>query len=240
VPSIWDHLVVLSFTVALPLYAAFKYPRFQRALASGTPGARPRQYRNTALRQWLLAFAALAVWFGADRPPEALGLGMPSGSRFWVALAAATALALTWHVLFRAAVNDEEGREHLIEQLRSVEPLLPSTRHELRLFTVLSLTAGFCEELLFRGYLIWYLALYVGVPAAGVLSGILFGLGHLYQGPPQAAKIILLGLLFAALYLVSGSLWIPIVLHAALDAAQGRVAYRLLFSEKAPSRPRNV
>lgn len=236
-PTTWDHLVVLSFTVALPLYAAFKYPRFQRALASGTPDARSQQYRHTTLRQWLLAFAALAVWFGAGRAPETLGLGMPSGPRFWMALAAAMALALAWHLLFRAAVNDEEGREHLIEQLRAVEPLLPSNRHELRLFMMLSLTAGFCEELLFRGYLIWYLAFYIGVPSAGVLSGVLFGLGHLYQGPRQAVKIIFLGLLFAALYLVSGSLWIPIALHAALDAAQGRVAYRLLSSAPAASGP---
>ena len=74
---------------------------------------------------------------------------------------------------------------------------------------------------------IWYLERYVGVAGAVILSSILFGIGHIYQGRRQAFKIIFLGLLLALFYVGSGSLWIPIALHAALDAAQGRLAHRL-------------
>jgi membrane protease YdiL (CAAX protease family) len=198
---------------------------------NAVPGARSRQYRKSTLRQWLLALFAMAVWFHADRPARELGLGLDLTPRFWLALALATALGLAWRQLFRQAMNDDEGRERLITQLRVVQPLLPSTLGELRLFTGLSITAGICEELLFRGYLIWYLTAFVGFPAACVLSGVLFGLGHLYQGLRQAVKIIFLGLVFVAFYVGSGSLWIPMALHALLDAAQGRIAHKLLSSE---------
>ena len=229
--SLPDHLVVFAFAIVLPLYARYNYPRFKVAVASGVPGIRSRQYRKTIVRQWALTIAAIAVWFRAGRSASELGLGVPSGPRFWIGLVVAAALAILWRRMFLAAVNDEAGRERLMTQLRALQPLLPSTLGELRLFTTLSITAGICEELLFRGYLIWYLALYVGLPVAGVLSGVVFGLGHLYQGPRQAVKIIFLGFVFVLFYMGTATLWIPIALHALLDAAQGRLAYGLLKDE---------
>ena len=229
--SPWDHLVVLAFAIVLPVYARYNYPRFKRAVESGLPEARARQYRKTTVRQWALALAAIAVWFHAGRSAEELGLGVPSGPRFWIGFVAALALAFTWRRLFLAAVNDEKGRERLMSQLNAVRPLLPSSVAELRYFTVLSITAGICEELLFRGYLIWYLNIFVGFPAACILSGVLFGLGHLYQGRRQAVKIIFLGFIFVLFYVGTGTLWIPMALHALLDAAQGRLAFGLLKNE---------
>ncbi len=75
------------------------------------------------------------------------------------------------------------------------------------------------------------MAVYVGLPAASVLSGVAFGLGHLYQGRRQAVKIIFVGFVFVLFYIGTGTLWIPMALHALLDAAQGRLAYRLLKNE---------
>ena len=229
--SPWDHLVVFAFAIVLPGYARYNYPRFKRALESGVPEARSRQYRKTTVRQWSLALAAIAVWFHAGRSVEELGLGVPSGPRFWIGLVVAAALAIMWRRMFRAAMNDEAGRERLISQLNAVRPLLPSSVGELRYFTALSITAGICEEVLFRGYLIWYLTVYVGLPAASVLSGVAFGLGHLYQGRRQAVKIIFVGFVFVLFYIGTGTLWIPMALHALLDAAQGRAAFGLLKDE---------
>lgn len=223
--------MVLTFAVALPLYAAYNYPRFKNLVASGTPGARSRQYRKTTVRQWALTAAAVSVWFHAGRSADELGLGVPAGPRFTVGLIVAAALAILWRRMFSAALADTAGRERLLTQLETMRPLLPATKKELRYFTVLSITAGVCEELLFRGYLIWYLTAYVGLPAACVLSGVAFGLGHLYQGRQQAVKIIFVGLVFVLFYVGTGTLWIPMAAHALLDAAQGRLAYRLMSSD---------
>lgn len=231
--SIWDHGIVFAFAILLPVYARFNYPRFQQALADGVFDARARQYKRTTLRQWILTIAALAIWFRSGRSAEMLGLGFPSGPRFWIGLLLAFGLALAWRRMLSAAVSDEEGRERLLAQLQVVRPLLPSTVRELRLFTMLSITAGVCEELLFRGYLIWYLTIYIGLPGAAVLSGIWFGLGHLYQGRRQAVRIIFVGFVFVLFYVGTGTLWIPMALHAALDAAQGRLAYGLLSEQGA-------
>ena len=85
-------------------------------------------------------------------------------------------------------------------------------------------TAGFIEELLWRGYLMnrlvdlqgnktklaWVIAL--------VGSAIIFGLGHTYQGLGGVIKITALGLLFGAAFLtVRRNLWPLVIAHAVLD-----------------------
>ncbi len=226
-----DHLIVFAFAVLLPAYAWYNYPKFKRALKSGEPGVRSRQYRRTILRQWGLTILALTIWVRSGRSFDALGLGVPAGAAFFIGLVLAAGLAQFWRIQIRAALEHDKTRARLVDQLRAVAPILPTSPTELRLFTALSLTAGMCEEILFRGYLIWYLERYVGVAGAVILSSILFGIGHIYQGRRQAFKIIFLGLLLALFYVGSGSLWIPIALHAALDAAQGRLAHRLRDQE---------
>jgi membrane protease YdiL (CAAX protease family) len=56
---------------------------------------------------------------------------------------------------------------------------------------------------------------------AVIVSSIFFGLGHSYQGVNGAVRTGLIGLAFAILYVGTGSIWIPIVVHALLDILQG-------------------
>ena len=55
-----------------------------------------------------------------------------------------------------------------------------------------------------------------------------FGFAHAYQGPANLPRLMLVGAVFSGLYLLSGSLWLPIVLHTAIDVFQGRVAYTVI------------
>ncbi len=52
-----------------------------------------------------------------------------------------------------------------------------------------------------------------------------FGLGHLYQGAAGVVKTGVSGLLAGLLYLLTGSLWIPMLLHAAVDLHAGALGY---------------
>ena len=42
----------------------------------------------------------------------------------------------------------------------------------------LCFTAGICEELLFRGYLVWVLKAWIGLGAAAGVIMVIFGLAH--------------------------------------------------------------
>jgi uncharacterized protein len=77
-----------------------------------------------------------------------------------------------------------------------------------------------CEEWLYRGF---FLAV-VSAPAGGlptvllvVVAAVAFGLAHAYQGPAGIVATGLLGGVMAAVYLQTGSLLLPVLLHAVID-----------------------
>ena len=109
--------------------------------------------------------------------------------------------------------------------------LLPHDTRELRGFYAVSFTAGTCEEILYRGFLPWVLGLAMPLPMAFVSAAILFGLGHVYQGPAGVVKTSILGVVMGGLVWLSGSLLPAVVLHIAIDAINGRLALHVIQHE---------
>ena len=99
-----------------------------------------------------------------------------------------------------------------------VGALLPRTRGEVKYGVGLSLNAGLVEELLFR---LGMPALLFGILHNGALAflvaSILFGLLHIYQKVWGVLGATILGLIFSVLYLLTGSIWVVIVVHAFVD-----------------------
>jgi membrane protease YdiL (CAAX protease family) len=106
--------------------------------------------------------------------------------------------------------------------------LLPQTPAEMVVWVVLATSAGFCEELIFRGYLQrQFLALTQSAAAAVALQGIVFGLGHLYQGGRAAIVISVYGAMFGALAVMRKSLRPGMMQHATQDTVSGIAAHFL-------------
>ena len=72
------------------------------------------------------------------------------------------------------------------KQIEPLRALLPHDSRELQTFCALSITAGVCEELLYRGFLIVFLSSAFGVLPAVALSSLVFGIAHAYQGVPAS------------------------------------------------------
>ena len=101
----------------------------------------------------------------------------------------------------------------------TVSSLLPQSLLEISLWILLCLTAGFCEEIAFRGYLQkQFHALTGSIAVAVVLQAIVFGVAHGYQGWKNAVVIIVLGLLYGALADWRRNLRVNMISHAWSDA----------------------
>jgi CAAX protease family protein len=104
-----------------------------------------------------------------------------------------------------------------------IEPLAflsPRGAAEVVLWVVMSVTAGFCEELVYRGYLQkQFLALTGNVALAVLGQAVLFGVGHWYQGIKMVIIITLLGLLFGGFAHWRKSLRPGMIAHALSDVA---------------------
>lgn len=118
--------------------------------------------------------------------------------------------------------------EHILGEnatgLRAVELLLPQTPAEMAAWIVLATTAGFCEEVVFRGYLQrQFLAITGRVELAVVLQALVFGVGHLYQGGKGVIIITIYGAMFGILAVARNSLRPGMMQHAGQDIFSGIV-----------------
>ena len=81
-----------------------------------------------------------------------------------------------------------------------VSRLLPHTHTEVALYLLLCATAGFCEEIIFRGYLQKQFSAWTHSASAGlILQAVVFGVAHGYQGPRLMIVITVFGCLFGVL-----------------------------------------
>ena len=109
----------------------------------------------------------------------------------------------------------------------SVQTLLVRRAADIPLWILLSLSAGFAEEIVFRGYLQTQFGALLGSPWLGVAAqAILFGVTHGYQGAALVLKIAILGLIFGAGARLRRSLVPGMAAHAALDVIGGLIAFR--------------
>jgi hypothetical protein len=131
----------------------------------------------------------------------------------------------SWRSAKNATAAEKSKQSKYVQE---VAHYLPQSTLELQSFYRVSVTAGIVEEIVYRGFVLWYLALLMPMWAAVVASSLAFGVGHIYQGVNGATRAGLVGLAFAIFYVVTGSIWLPIIAHALLDIIQGATMYEIL------------
>jgi membrane protease YdiL (CAAX protease family) len=228
--NLLDHALVLIIAVVYPIVSFIGFRRLLRRVAAGETVKRSDLYRNTMISHWTLLCITMALWAYAGRAWTDIGFGLDFNLWFGVGVIF-TILGIVALVMQNRHIRSYKPDElkSLRERFGGLEIIIPQNGSELARFYGLSITAGIVEEIIWRGFLIWYFSLFMPLWAAALVSTIGFGLAHAYQGPRQLPHITAVGAAFAVLYLVSGSIWLPIILHAAVDILQGRMAYDVVY-----------
>ncbi len=225
-------LALLIVVLALLLFRAVTrerrdYARFKRLRSTAL---RRKVFRRWAIESWLIlgGLAGVVLLAASSYVPLALQDARQCGplgaipyrsdtvAGLLVGFGIVAVLVLVVPILLLRRRLDQ------VPAIGDIRALLPRNRGELPYGAALGLTAGIVEELLFRLALPALLfGVLQGLPGAGALAfaiaALLFGALHLYQGPLGILFAFILGLLFTLLYLVSGSIVWPIVLHALID-----------------------
>lgn len=223
-------LALLGVVVAVLLLRAMQrerrdYARFKRMRSTA---AWQKVYRRWVAEGFVsLGGLSLATIVGASTSiplvlAEAQRLAPIAAMRSFLAEPYGLAVAIGVAVLVLAVmVVPVVLARHSLDEAPAVgdiRALLPRTRGELPYGAALSLNAGVFEELLFRlGLPALVFAVTGNALAAFVGTALLFGLLHVYQGPLGVLFSTVVGVVFAGLYLVTGSILVPIVLHALVD-----------------------
>ena len=226
-PGSFDHSLAIILVALIPPRAWVSFRVLRRAAPENRAATRRRIYVTALITQWGLCATLLAYWQIVHRPWNSLGLA-PVLSPGAFGVAAGLAIMVTLLVRqARRALPGSEVLDRARQRLAHVEPLLPHSIAELRAFGAVAVTAGICEELLFRGFLIGYFANFTGLIQAALISSVCFGIGHAYQGPRYVLVTAIVGAFLGGVYLVTGSIVLPMLIHAGMDLYSGWMGYRV-------------
>jgi CAAX protease family protein len=167
--------------------------------------------------EWTTVGLIVAIGALAGRTATSIGLQLPHDPWFTTQLVGQIALLLVITTLF---MRHPKFLDPLRRQARGFLALLPRTREERLTFAVLAVTAGICEEVVFRGFGFAYVRfVWPGVTDGWliVITSVVFGLAHLYQGPRGVVLTGLAGAVFASMTVTTGSLLPAIAVHAMVD-----------------------
>ncbi len=228
--SIVDHVFVFLIC-GVVLQAVF---RGQPKIAGAQMTSRDRiaTYWGNSAFLYAMALVALLVWWFQGRAWSAIGFAWPQPATIAV-VAGLTIVFLVWYATdWIWQLMPREKLKETSRRWRHLTPFMPTNQTEVWHGMHMSVCAGVTEEIVFRGFLINYFAtLFAGqnlfeishplsswaVWLAIMLPGLLFGMAHLYSGWSGVIRIVWLAALFGAIYVVSRSLLVVVILHIFID-----------------------
>jgi len=229
----WDvWLIFLALAVILPWRGRAKMKKLL-AIPTVTTMERLVLYASTIAFQWLaVAVVAWRAWAHKYSAGQ-LGLVIPDRSKIVITavVGAATISTLQWLNLRRVGRIPVESRGPL---QAVAERILPQSSVELLPYFALAITAGICEEFLYRGFTMAVLA-QAGLQTwlVVLLSSFLFGLAHSYQGRGGMIMTFVIGLVLGTSRISYDSLVPAIFWHSAVDVVAGIAGPRYLVRPRA-------
>jgi membrane protease YdiL (CAAX protease family) len=217
-------LILLTVFAAVTVLAAVQVQKGAPA-PSGPPASHVPLYLGAIAFEWLLFYATLRGLRKAGTPIATL-LGDSLRSKGAWARALLMGL-VAWPLILLIAMGTKWVLAHFgldvdADSARTVAKIGPHGPLEIVLWVLVSISAGICEEFVFRGYLMRQFAAWFGGWVPGLLaSAIVFGLGHAYQGLGPVLTIMVHGISFGLVALVTKRLVPGMFAHALEDVVAG-------------------
>jgi CAAX protease family protein len=222
---VWHTVLMIVIMLGNSAFTAFVASRFTRGPHTISGADRYISYISSI---FLELFLLAILWLGLRRYHttirELVSGRWDSAEDFLIDLAIAFGFWIASYAIL-AALSYAMGmaRPGQLEETKKLASMLaPHSWGALAVFICLSCVAGFVEELIFRGYLQRQIGAIAGNIYVGlVLSALVFGAGHGYEGTRRMVLIFIFGMMFGVLTLVRKSLRPGMIAHAWFDAFQG-------------------
>jgi uncharacterized protein len=239
--SLIVEVVLAGFVVSEVVRFVPRYRQLKEAVAKGDTRARTRTYQRALAFESISALLALAAlgfdWSKLNPKSLALGgnglirsfspgsdaaHGLVVGVLIGAAVGTIAMIAIRKKAKSRGVARTSDAnapKPWWRKLLPDFSALLPATTEERLLWAAVAVSAGICEEIVFRGWLLAALHGQAGLGGTALicLAAAIFGLAHLYQRTAGVILTAFAGAVFCVLYVVTGSLLLPILLHILID-----------------------
>ena len=227
--------LLAAYTILVEPIVRTNFYRNLKKQVKVNPQARLLFYRTQILWEWSWIIVLIVILIPQSDPLGYIGLTLP-GMIGWIILAALVfGIGLSTYLLHR----NPRALESMKRSLENTSFLLPTTAREQNWYIAVAITAGICEELLYRGFLLRYLSVYffgLGWLLSSIISGVVYGLSRVGLGRKNIIQTMLNGFSFAILYFLSGNL-LSTIGSSQPVALVGSVIPSIVFHALADLRP---
>lgn len=221
----WGIGIAAVVGIIFPAYA-IAYGSRTRHLVLADTSKRIYVYRGSIVQLVLLMALTLIPAFIAPDYLDAIGLEFIFHPGWAISLIVLPLVAL-W--MFNRINLTPKAAEKFVKQHAASRYLFPAQLKEYHTWVGVSYAAGICEEIMYRGFLLWFLTTLMPLAPAILLANLPFALAHLTTtGLRNSIGAFVLALIFTGAFYLSGGLWLPILLHILVDLYVGTLAHKSL------------
>jgi len=219
-------ILIVILTIYYPISGHFEIKKLKKSIADGDNNKKIKFYRETIFWSWIpviLIFLLLPI----------SGISVDSIGIKWIHID--TSSLSKWvvypvigfyffHLLYNIYLiiifkSNKDSRAKAAKSVPHFRWVFPITPKEKRVWTLVSISAGITEEILYRGYLFYALAIVfpnLSLIHILLITTLIFGIGHIYLGK-EVIKSTILGLIFGIFYIVFDSVIPVIIIHITQD-----------------------
>jgi membrane protease YdiL (CAAX protease family) len=215
--SYYLSVLLAAYSVLVEPFVRTSFYRSLKKQLGVIPAARVQFYRRQVGWEWAWVVVIALIFLPKPDQISLIGVALPNPTG-WILMGimlvgGALLIYLNW--------RSPNALENIRNSLASAPILRPSTAVERGWFIAVALTAGICEELLYRGFFIFFLRTNLPmvntVILLSLLSGIVYGLSRAYLGNRGIIQTGIMGFLFAIILSLSGSLLPAMLLHFLIE-----------------------
>jgi membrane protease YdiL (CAAX protease family) len=184
------------------------------------------EFLKISLFLWIPTFLLAYLFYSAELSVTTFDYAIENNWQNVLVFSLILLAIIYWLVLIKSICSSEDLRTEIASKFAPYIDIMPVTKGQVLIFTlVLSVSAGICEELIFRAYLYTLMDTYLGMTGAILLSSVLFGFWHIYLGWQEVIRTSIMGSLFCGIYIFTGNIILPILLHIFIDVYSGTMCY---------------
>lgn len=221
----------VNISIAIAVIVGIIYPGYAiyggnkiREMLQNNPDRKIEIFKGTALPLIILSILVLIPFWIDHIGLNSIGLGFILNFYWMTALILCSFIG--WYFLKQIKMTPKLAQK-VYDENKKIQYILPSNEKEYKWMIFVSFVAGVCEEIIYRGFLYWFLLKYMPIAAVVILANLPFALAHVTStGFKNSAKAFVLGLTFTVALLLTDSLWLPILLHILVDLYATNMSFK--------------
>jgi uncharacterized protein len=216
-PTILFGSLLLAFLLFVYPFLDVKYSKLM--IVKKDSASRLAYFKYVMISEWLIVLIIFAfVAISATTNLTSIGLTMSENIERFMGMIFGFLVGVGLFTFVLMKIPFYKKRQE--KAVKRIDYLLPTTKQDRRWAIFVAITAGICEEVIYRGFVIHYLS---SLPVdfekihLAIISAAIFGFAHIYQGWKGALVTGFIGFVLARIYFSTGSLLFPILLHILID-----------------------